>query len=1499
MNWAHLTYFISTFVTAAAMGFVALYTRRQRGVVAGAGMCMWMVILVAILSLLQGLSMAGPSEVLADLWWDLRFFPFSLIPVLWFIFVLRYAGAAGALSGRPAAALFIVPLITQVMVWSKDFHSLWVVRDVAYRHAGPFYIPQMWHRVPGVWFNVNLLYTYLLMLAGVTIIFVAAARLYRRHRAQAVILGAGTLVVVVGSLFPIFNLLPGMELNFLPQSFALGSLIIAWGLNPKRLIGMAPRLDPTKQIPAAFTAIYIVLATGMIFSGFLYYRHYRNHFREEVERGLSAIADMKVEDLVNWRRERMENGRALYGNDAFTGLMRRHLSQPGEEVSRREFLSWLRRRQAAYGFTQTLVFDAGGRLRIALPPARGNTGEYCVACLEEARRSGRVAMVDFFRAGPKGPIRLAVVTPVVESGGRGTLGFVVMVLDPATYLYPMIERWPAPSRTAESLLVRRQGDHVLFLNELRFIKNSAMNRRIPLTRTEVPAVMAVKGRRGIVEGIDYRGKPVVAALRAVPGSPWFLVARIDADEVYEPVRHQFWLMAVAMLLFVTGAGAGLLLLWRKQDEAVLHERLEAAEALRESEEKYRMIADNADDWVYWVDQEGRFRYSSPACERITGYSPAEFDDRPGLFEEIAHPEDRALVSGHLAESSKAGDFHELEFRIISKDGETRWISHVCSPIVTADGWYAGRRGANRDITGLKRAQEELRESDRKVRILMNNLRGVAYRCINDSDWTMEYISDGVMELAGYPAEDFLHNRVRSFNSVIEPEDRQGVWDEIQRCVARRSPYTLEYRIRTADGSKRWVWERGRGVFEGGDTEALEGFISDITERRMAEESLRASEERYRRTLDSMLEGGQIIGFDWQYLYLNDSAVKHGRLTKEEMLGRTMMEVYPGIEKTELFVHLRRCMEERGTHHMENQFVYPDDSAGWFQLSIQPVPEGLFILSIDITERKRAEEEVRRSEERFRTIIENINDVFFVLDTKGHFTYISPPIEAISGYRADEVVGREFVEFVCPEDLPALFESLTRTIDGRFEPFEFRTYDRGGAVHFVRTSSRVLIKDGAVEGITGIMSDITDLKWAERDLRLNLETQRVQNQLLTISLKKARLGELLEESMETILSLDWFSPDRRGMVFLADDDQRTLSVAAHCGIAAELSRHLHEGPVPFGECLCGRAAMEKRVIFAPYPDERHPVTVPGMARHRHYCVPILHEGFVLGVMDLHVDEDHGYSEYEADFLTAAAATLAGTIIRKQAEDRLEELFANLERLVADRTGDLDKANRELESFSYTVSHDLRAPLRHINGFLDMFKGEIGTIDNPRALHYMEVIEDSSRRMGQLIDDLLAFSRMGRSGLVMNAVDMNSILAETLRDLAVEAEGVEVVRNSALPEVNGDRAMLKVVVTNLLANAFKFSSRAPHPRVEVAAAPGEGEVVFTVRDNGVGFDMRYADKLFGVFQRLHSDREFQGTGIGLATVKRIIERHGGRVWAESEPGKGSSFYFTLPAGGADSA
>jgi signal transduction histidine kinase len=363
----------------------------------------------------------------------------------------------------------------------------------------------------------------------------------------------------------------------------------------------------------------------------------------------------------------------------------------------------------------------------------------------------------------------------------------------------------------------------------------------------------------------------------------------------------------------------------------------------------------------------------------------------------------------------------------------------------------------------------------------------------------------------------------------------------------------------------------------------------------------------------------------------------------------------------------------------------------------------------------------------------------------------------------------------------------------------------------------------------------------------------------------------------------------------------MSAVGATGAAAALEDDHHQLIVRasrWGYLEPGRPVPEGRLLEAWRTDramlvDKYEWVLPGGAPGSIYSVPIPSNVARRGLLIVVLPKGALFVGDDMALLRVCCCETAVQLDNATLAERQKTLIDELEH----RSEQLSAVNKELEAFSYSVSHDLRAPLRHISGFTDLLERSAGPDLDSSRKRYLKLISESALKMGELIDALLVFSRMGRTEMLQTRVDLNSIVQSAQRE-AIEADPAREVTwiIHPLPDVAGDRSMLQLVFTNLLSNAFKYSRRAPHATIEVGVSNGSGaapnELVVFVRDNGVGFDMKYAGRLFGVFQRLHRAEDFEGTGIGLANVQRIVLRHGGRVWAESEPEVGSTFFVALP-------
>jgi PAS domain S-box-containing protein len=464
-----------------------------------------------------------------------------------------------------------------------------------------------------------------------------------------------------------------------------------------------------RRVPYVLAGIFLVLAIGIITVGYVSFNNYHQRFRKESESQIAAIVELKVGELDRWRKDRLEHGIIISRVESLSSLVRLAFIDGADPNARRQLHGWLVNYSKSFHYDQIRLLDIDGTTLVSMPEGRPPVSKVIRRRIAEVVQSKQVTLVDFYRHDHDARVYLTMLIPIVsDRDANRVIAVIAMRIDPEKYLYNLIKQWPIFSSSAETLLVRRDGDTVLFLNELKFQKNTALNLRSSLRNTSQPAVMAALDKEGIVEGVDYRGVPVVAYLKAVPDSPWHMVARIDKDDIYAPLKKRLWLIIAGVSLLLIIAGVTMALVWRQQ-RLVTYRRQAAIER-----EKWRLhdIIKRSLNEIYLFDRDTlHFTFVNDGGMANLGYSLEElqgfaaFDIKPEFSEESF----RAAIAPLLAGSQERLIFETLHRR---KDGTTYHVEAYLQLIATGDA--AVFLAVVNDISARKLAEKELQDKNTEL-----------------------------------------------------------------------------------------------------------------------------------------------------------------------------------------------------------------------------------------------------------------------------------------------------------------------------------------------------------------------------------------------------------------------------------------------------------------------------------------------------------------------------------------------------------------------------------------------------------------------------------------------------------------------------------------------------------------------------------------------------------------------------------------------------------------
>jgi len=1022
--------------------------------------------------------------------------------------------------------------------------------------------------------------------------------------------------------------------------------------------------------------------------------------------------------------------------------------------------------------------------------------------------------------------------------------------------------------TGEIALARREGDSIVFLLRQRH-GGPGRTEVIPFSGARgEPMRRALSGHTGTVIGPDYRGARVLAAYAPVGAFGMGVVAKVDLAEVRAPfVRAGLISVAVALALVLLGS-----LLFYRITNPVLRQ-------LQESEVREKNAQELAHLGSWTLDlAENRLTWSDEVY-RIFGLAPQEFAATYEAFLDHVHPDDRAAVDAAYAGSVAEGrDGYEIEHRVVRKStGEVRFVYEKCAHVRDASGRIVKSLGMVHDITERKRAEQALRESESKFRIVADNTHDFEFWL--DPDGRYVYVSPSCERITGYRPADFLADPELRIKTA-HPDDRRML-EEHRRDIELGKPGALDFRTVHRDGSIRWIGHVCQPVF-GSDGKFLgtRGSNRDITERKQAEAELRRSRDQWERTFATVPDMIAILDREHRIVRVNKAMADRLGVAPEKAVGLHCYEVVHGTSAPHgLCPHALSC-EDRREHTAE---LHEPRLGGDFLVSTTPMcdDQGNLVGSVhvarDITERKQAEEELRKAKETLevrvrertaeltaeieerklaearlgvasqyaRSLIESSLDPLVTINAEGRITDVNEATIKATGATRVELIGTDFSEYFTE---PAKAREGYRQVfaEGFVTDYPLTIRHRDGRLTDVLYNAS-LYRDtrGGIRGVFAAARDVTERKRAEA----------------AVAAERQRLHDVLNmlPAYVVLLARDYTVPFANRFF----EERFGKSRGRRC------YEYLFQRREPCENC------------------ETYRVLKTNSPHHWEWLGP----------------DGRNYDISDFPFTDADGSPLimeVGIDIteRKRAEQALKKAHDTLEAEVAARTAELRRSNAELEQFAYVASHDLQQPLRMVASYVELlgqrYKGRL----DEKADKYIAYASGGAKRMHQLVNDLLAFSRVGTRTAPVAPVSLTRVVAQARGNLAVAIkQSGAVVTVERLPVVCGDQSQLVQLFQNLLDNAIKFRG-ADKPRITITASPSDPSVAsvpfvtIRVSDNGIGIDPKHAERIFGLFKRLHTEEEYPGTGIGLAVCKKIVERHGGTIRVEPGEGGGSVFLFSLP-------
>ncbi len=928
-------------------------------------------------------------------------------------------------------------------------------------------------------------------------------------------------------------------------------------------------------------------------------------------------------------------------------------------------------------------------------------------------------------------------------------------------------------------------------------------------------------------------------------------------------------------------------------------------ALEESEKSFRLLAERSNDMISRILPDGTIVYVSPACERIVGYIPEEIINHPLI--DMIHPEDKSIVSFVLEQAQTSEESYPLQYRLHRKDGSYVWVESIAAIVRDAmSDSVIELQITIRDITERIAAETALRQSEEKLRSLITqSADGIV---LTDEEGFVIEWSKGQEQITGLYASDVLGKYIWDIEFQILPKEARNEEEFLQiksRTIdllsrgagAVRSDF-LERQIELSEGKRLFIQTTYFPI------QTPSGFMTgaitrDVTAIKAVEKALKDSEEKLRYITDNMLDMVTLVDQDWVITYTSPSVKNTLGYDPNQVIGTpifsnihsldrqlVMDRIFHSVHQAESRVQVEyRYQNSFGVYlWMESLVNLMYDKSGVFR--------GAIFGTRDISDRKFSSDALRESESRYRTLVRNFpNGAVMLFDSNLRNTVADGAGLEVFGLEREKMEGQTIFEIFQPEIATALEPHYRSVLTGRTEIFELPLADKVVQFYVVPISD----DKGTITSGMVMTQDVTDRKIAIQALSERAQYLGSLNEITRSALETTELKPFVQHIVELVTSM--FHADICAVTSWDEINRITVPMAAS-GPLRETYPTMQPPP--------GQRTLTEEVL-----DRSAPLYVPDMQNSEFIhstlaklfptrsvlTLPLLGGGRKLGAVLIGFDEDHNFADDEVFKAEQVAGQVALGMYKHRLLDEIRTSNQELEHRVAERTADLEAKNKELETFTYSVSHDLKAPLRGIEGYSRLLIEDHADQLGDEAISFLQTIRSATNQMNQLIEDLLSYSRLERRALTSDKLDLKYMVDHLIKERQADIDDRPLQIMNEIPSIfiQVDQRAIDQALRNLLDNAIKFTRNQNQPKIHFSLTTNLDTYIISVSDNGIGFDMKYRERIFDIFQRLHLADDYPGTGIGLALVKKAMQRIGGKAWATSKVGQGSTFYLEFPKEG----